>query len=74
MSGYNKDKVIKEITPLSDKDFFYIADRSKRGFTYPIHSHTDYELNFTENSKAMREIPYETSSYYILDHAYNKFS
>ena len=56
MSGYNNDKVIKEITPLSDKDFFYIADRSKRGFTYPLHSHTDYELNFTENSKGVKRI------------------
>ena len=33
MAAYNKDKVIREITPLSDKDFFYIADRSKSEFT-----------------------------------------
>jgi AraC-like DNA-binding protein len=56
MPGYNKDKVLKEITPLSEKDFFYIADRSKREFTYPIHSHSDYELNFTENAKGVKRI------------------
>jgi mannose/cellobiose epimerase-like protein (N-acyl-D-glucosamine 2-epimerase family) len=32
---------IHEITPLSEKDCFYIADRRKSSFTYPIHSHTE---------------------------------
>ena len=56
MATYNKESVLREITPLSEKDFFYIADRSKSEFTYPIHSHADYELNFTENSKGVRRI------------------
>ena len=56
MANYSKDKVIKEITPLSEKDFFYIADRMKREFTYPIHSHSDYELNFTENAAGVKRI------------------
>jgi AraC-like DNA-binding protein len=56
MANYSKDKVIKEITPLSEKDFFYIADRVKREFTYPIHSHSDYELNFTENAAGVKRI------------------
>ena len=56
MANYSKDKVIKEITPLSEKDFFYIADRVKREFTYPIHSHSDYELNFIENAAGVKRI------------------
>ena len=56
MAAYNKDKVIREITPLSDKDFFYIADRSKSEFTYPIHSHQEVELNFTEHAAGVRRI------------------
>ena len=56
MANYSKDKVIKEITPLSEKDFFYIADRVKREFTYPIHFHSDYELNFTENAAGVKRI------------------
>ena len=56
MKAYSKEKVLREITPLSDKDFFYIADRSKSEFTYPIHSHADYELNFTENAKGVKRI------------------
>lgn len=48
--------VINEITPLSDKDCFYIAERYKTEFTYPIHSHTEYELNFTEKAPGVRRI------------------
>lgn len=33
------ENFIREITPLSDKDCFYIADRHKKEFTYPMHSH-----------------------------------
>ena len=31
------NQIIREITPLSDKDCFYIAERYKTEFTYPIH-------------------------------------
>ena len=39
------ENFIREITPLSDKDCFYIADRHKKEFTYPMHSHKEFELN-----------------------------
>lgn len=48
--------IIREITPLSDKDCFYIAERYKTEFTYPIHSHLEYELNFTEKAAGVRRI------------------
>ena len=48
--------VISEITPLSDKDCFYIADRIKSEFTYPIHSHSEFELNYVENARGVRRI------------------
>ena len=35
------NQIIREITPLSDKDCFYIAERYKTEFTYPIHNHSD---------------------------------
>lgn len=54
--GKINEKVIREITPLSEKDFFYIADRSKSEFTYPIHSHAEFELNFTERAAGVRRI------------------
>ncbi|MCD8032303.1 MAG: AraC family transcriptional regulator [Bacteroides sp.] len=48
--------IIREITPLSDKDCFYIAERYKTEFTYPIHNHAEYELNFTEKAAGVRRI------------------
>ena len=48
--------IIREITPLSDKDCFYIAERYKTEFTYPIHNHAEFELNFTEKAAGVRRI------------------
>lgn len=47
---------IREVTPLSDKDCFYIADRHKTEFTYPIHSHAESELNFTAHAAGVKRI------------------
>lgn len=52
----NVSSIIKEITPLSDKDCFYIIDRRKGEFTYPIHYHTEYELNFVQNAAGVRRV------------------
>ena len=47
-------KVIHEITPLMGKDLLYIAERHKKEFTYPIHNHEVYELNFVEHAPGVR--------------------
>ncbi len=52
----NANHIIHEITPLSDKDCFYIAERYKKEFTYPIHNHQEFELNFTEKASGVRRI------------------
>ena len=49
-------KIIHEITPLMGKDVLYIADRHKKEFTYPIHNHSVYELNFVENAAGVKRI------------------
>lgn len=49
-------RIIHEITPLMGKDVLYVADRHKKEFTYPIHNHSVYELNFVENAKGVRRI------------------
>lgn len=51
-----QSQIIHEITPLSDKDCFYIAERYKTEFTYPIHNHAEFELNFTEKAAGVRRI------------------
>ena len=48
--------VIREITPLSEKDCFYIADRRKSEFTYPMHCHKEFELNFVINASGVLRI------------------
>jgi len=40
-----------EITPLSTEDCFVIINRTKAKFTYPVHLHPEYELNFIQNAK-----------------------
>ncbi len=50
------NNIIREITPLSDRDCFYIADRHKTEFTYPIHSHPEFELNFTAHAPGVRRV------------------
>ena len=49
-------EVLEEITPLSEKDCFYIVDRHKTEFTYPLHQHREYELNFVENAAGVKRI------------------
>ncbi len=49
-------KIITEITPLSEKDCFYLIDRYKDRFTYPVHRHEEYELNFVANCNSARRI------------------
>ena len=51
-----ESRVIREITPLMGKDALYIADRRKKEFTYPIHNHEVFELNFVEHATGVRRI------------------
>ena len=49
-------QIMHEITPLSDKDCFYVVERHKSEFLFPIHRHPEYELNFIENGAGVRRI------------------
>ncbi len=49
-------QTITEITPLSERDCFYLVDRYKCSFTYPIHHHVEYELNFVINAAGARRV------------------
>lgn len=50
------NKIITEITPLSEKDCFYLVDRLKDRFTYPVHRHDEFELNFLANGAGARRV------------------
>ena len=51
----------KEITPLSKKDCFYIVERYKKEFNYPLHIHDECELNFIENAQGAKRIVGDSS-------------
>lgn len=53
---YMDNYVLHEITPLMDTDALYIADRHKSEFSYPVHNHDVFELNFVENAAGVKRI------------------
>ena len=48
--------VLSEITGLSQRDCFYIVERHKKVFDYPLHQHREFELNFVQNGQGVRRI------------------
>lgn len=49
-------KIINEITPLAPNDCFYLVDRYKQAFDYPMHRHAEMELNLVCNCKGCQRI------------------
>lgn len=47
---------ISEIPALSRIDCFYVVERHKKEFTYPLHRHREYELNFIQNAAGVRRV------------------
>lgn len=48
--------LIIEIPPLGEYDSYYLQERHKPSFNYPLHKHDCYELNFVENCRGARRI------------------
>lgn len=46
--------VLNEIPPLSDKDCFHVVERYKSEFTFPLHQHREYEINFIEHGLGLK--------------------
>ena len=44
----------KEITPISEDDLFIVLDHPNAKFDYPVHYHTDYEINLVLNASGTR--------------------
>lgn len=53
--------ILREIAPLRNGDFLYIADRHKTCFDYPIHTHDVFELNFVAGAKGVNRIVGDSS-------------
>lgn len=50
------EDVLYEMPPLSASDCFYIVDRRKREFNYPIHRHKELEINFVQGGAGAQRI------------------
>ncbi len=49
-------KLIIEIPPISEQDCYYLQERYKPSFNYPLHKHNAFELNFVEHCSGARRI------------------
>lgn len=50
------DDILYEIPPLSASDCFYIVDRRKSEFNYPIHRHKELEINFVQGAAGAQRV------------------
>ena len=56
--NYPQQDLHREITPLAPEDSFLVFDPVKDEFDFPIHFHSEYELNFIYlNKMSLNEIP-----------------
>lgn len=49
-------EIYREKSPLSEKDCFVVFDRRKSSFTFPVHIHPEYELNFVDGAPGAQRI------------------
>lgn len=48
--------IFREKSPLSSDDCFVVFDRRKSSFTFPVHIHPEYELNYVEGAVGAQRI------------------
>lgn len=49
-------RIIREITPISENDFFVVLNHLDAKFDFPVHYHPEYEINLVLNSGGKRII------------------
>jgi AraC-like DNA-binding protein len=45
-----KIDTLVEITPLGERDCFFVVERMKSQFNFPLHTHKEFEINYVENA------------------------
>ena len=50
------EKILREITPLTQGDCFTLFSRTKKNFDFHLHYHDEIELNFIMNAKGARRV------------------
>lgn len=49
-------EILHELPPLSSEDCLYVIERKKTEFTFPVHVHKEFELNYIENAPEAQRI------------------
>lgn len=57
----------REITPLTDEEFFIVLNNFHAKFDFPVHYHPEYELNFVFNSRGKRVVGDSIQNYEDMD-------
>lgn len=51
-----RSDIFREKSPLSNEDCFVVFDRRKSSFTFPVHIHPEFELNYVEGALGAKRI------------------
>ena len=57
----------KEITPISSDDLFIVLNHPNAKFDYPVHYHSDYEINLVMNTYGERIVGDSVEKFDNLD-------
>ena len=52
----DNEKILREITPLTQSDCFTLFSRLKSGFDFPLHMHEEFELNFIQRAAGAKRV------------------
>jgi len=62
-----ESKIFRELPPISDDDFFIVLNHPSAKFDFPVHSHSELELNMVINSSGKRIIGDSIQDYENFD-------
>lgn len=62
-----ESKIFREIPPISEDDFFIVLNHSSAKFDFPVHTHSELELNMVINSSGKRIIGDSVQEYEDFD-------
>ena len=49
-----KNAMYREITPLKEKDCFLVFDKRRKDFSFPVHFHPEFEINYISEASGAR--------------------
>ncbi len=56
LNHFMKNEIHREITPLQETDCFLVFNRKRKGFSFPIHFHPEFEINYISNGTGAKRV------------------